>query len=418
MKSRITILALLWAAGLLLAAALAAAGSRPGIRAVTAFIEVDPVHYAAQIGQAQEFLANAKNALNQAGFEGAGGRITTQPFPLYTRDLKREDALVLIRKMREAAQAKGTALNIGPAMINDNDDAAPVELLSSILPEINVNANLIAADDKGIHWRSISEAAKLIKRVSERSPNGGANFNFATIAMMKPYGPYYPGSYHLGKGHAFAIAIEGANIVADVFGRYRNPVEAEQHLAEAMTKYTREVETIAMRVASTTGWTYEGIDGTPAPGGKDSIASAMELFIGGPFGSSGTLTASGIITRAVQATPVKHAGYSGLMIPVMEDAVLARRWAEGTFTLDSILAYSSVCAAGVDTVPLAGDITEQQLARILGDVAWLAYRWNKPLAARLLPAPGKRAGDSTEFPNAALTNTVVQPLSGSPRAAR
>jgi uncharacterized protein len=388
------------------------AGSRPRIRAVTAFIEVDPVRYAAKIAEAQKFLATAKDALNRGGFEVAGGRITTQPFPFYTKGMKREDALALVRRMREAAQTTGASLNIGSAMVNDYDDPAPVALLADVLSEIGVNANVITADDKGIHWRSINESAKLMKRVSERSPKGAGNFNFATIAMMKPYGPYYPGSYHLGKGHAFAIAMEGASVVAEVFGRYRDPIEAEQRLAEAMAKYTRDAEAIAMRVASNTGWAYEGIDATPAPLGDNSIGAAIESFAGGPFGSSGTLTASGIITRAVQATPIKHVGYSGLMIPVMEDRLLARRWAEGTFTLDSILAYSAVCAGGADTVPLPGDVTEQEIARILGDVAWLAYRWNKPLAARLLPAPGKRAGESTEFANGILTDTVVQPLPG------
>jgi uncharacterized protein len=357
--------------------------ARPRIRAVTAFIEVDSVRYAAQIEEAQKFLASAKDALNRGGFEGAGGRITTQPFPLYTKGMKREDALALVRRMWEKAQSAGTALNIGPAMVNDNDDATPVALLTDILSEIGVNANVITADDKGIHWRSIAESAKLIKRVSERSPNGAGNFNFGTIAMMKPYGPYYPGSYHLGKGHAFTIAIEGANVVAEVFGRYRDPIQAEQHLAETMTTYTKDAEAIAMRVASSTGWTYEGIDATPA--------------------------------RAVQSTPIKHVGYSGLMIPVMEDRLVAWRWAEGTFTLDSILAYSAVCAGGADTVPLPGDVTEQQIARILGDVAWLAYRWNKPLAARLLPAPGKKAGESTQFASGILTDTVVQPLPGNRR---
>jgi uncharacterized protein len=359
--------------------------------------------------------ASAKDALNRGGFEGAGGRITTQPFPLYTKGMKREDALALIRRMRETAQSARTALNIGPAMVNDNDDAAPVALLADVLSEIGVNANVITADDKGIHWRATAESARLIKQVSERSPNGAGNFNFGTIAMMKPYGPYYPGSYHLGKGHAFTIAIEGANVVAEVFGRYRDPIQAEQHLAETMTKYTKDAEAIAMRVASSTGWTYEGIDATPAPLGDNSTGAAIESFIGGSFGSSGTLTASGIITRAVQSTPVKHVGYSGLMIPVMEDRLLARRWAEGTFTLDSILANSAVCAGGADTVPLPGDVTEQQIARILGDVAWLAYRWNKPLAARLLPAPGKTAGESTQFATGILTDTVVQPLPGNRR---
>ena len=57
-------------------------------------------------------------------------------------------------------------------------------------------------------------------------------------------------------------------------------------------------------------------------------------------------------------------------------------------------------------------ITEDQIARILSDVAWLAYRWNKPLAARLLPAPGKRAGEQTEFTGSILVKTTIQPLPG------
>jgi len=204
-------------------------------------------------------------------------------------------------------------------------------------------------------------------------------------------------------------------VVAEVFARTRDPREAEQQLTAALAKFTKEAETVAMRVAAETGWTYEGIDATPAPLAANSIGGAIEAFTGGPFGSSGTLTASGIITRAVQATPVKHTGYSGLMIPVMEDTVLARRWSEGTYNLDSILAYSAVCAGGVDTVPLPGDVTVDQIARILGDVAWLAYRWNKPLAARLLPAPGKRAGDETGFPSTMLAKTKIQPIPGTAR---
>jgi uncharacterized protein (UPF0210 family) len=81
-----------------------------------------------------------------------------------------------------------------------------------------------------------------------------------------------------------------------------------------------------------------------------------------------------------------------------------------------MLAYSAVCAGGLDTVPLPGDITEEQIARILGDMASLAYKWNKPLAARLLPAPGKKPGDRTEFTESPfLKNTTVQALPGTKR---
>src|SRR5436309_2093922 len=388
---------------------------RARIRAVAVFIEIDPNNYAARIQDAQQFLAAAKDALNKAGFEGAGGRITTQPFPQYTKGMKTEDAVAFVGKLREAASKGPSGLNIGAAMVHDNDDTAPVSLLVEILSKVSVNANLITADEQGIHWKAIRQAAKVIKQLSERSPHGDANFNFGAIAMMKPYGPYYPGSYHLGKGRAFAIAMEGAEVVGEVFRQHQDPSEAETHLSAVLNNYTKQVETIATQLAKTTGWIYEGIDATPAPLGDRSIATAMEYFLGGPFGSVGTETASGIITRAVQSTPVKRTGYSGLMIPVMEDNVLAKRWSEGTFTLDSILAYSAVCAGGVDTVPLPGDVTEDQIARILSDVAWLAYRWNKPLAARLLPAPGKRIGDQTEFANPSLTNTTIQPLPGARR---
>jgi uncharacterized protein (UPF0210 family) len=108
--------------------------------------------------------------------------------------------------------------------------------------------------------------------------------------------------------------------------------------------------------------------------------------------------------------PVKQIGYSGLMVPVLEDKLLARRWAEGAFNTDSLLAYSAVCGTGLDAVPFPGDISVDQLARILGDVASLAWKWNKPLSARLQPVLGKKAGDQTDFHSPYLFNTTLHTL--------
>jgi uncharacterized protein len=250
---------------------------RPRIRAVTAFIEIDSNNYAGRIQDAQKFLAAAKDVLNKAGFEGAGGRITTQPFPQYTKGMKTEDAIAFVSRLREAASKERNGLNIGAAMVHDNDDPAAASLLVEILSKVSVNANLIMADEQGIHWNAIRQAAKVIKQLSERSPHGDANFNFGAIAMMKPYGPYYPGSYHLGRGRSFSIAMEGAELVSDVFRQYRDPVEAEKHLSAVLTAYTKQVETVAMQLAKATGWSYEGIDATPAPLGDRSIGTAIEF---------------------------------------------------------------------------------------------------------------------------------------------
>jgi uncharacterized protein (UPF0210 family) len=144
--------------------------------------------------------------------------------------------------------------------------------------------------------------------------------------------------------------------------------------------------------------------------GDVSIGAAIEAFTGAKFGSSGTLTAAHIITAAVKAVPEKQVGYSGLMVPVLEDKVLAQRWAESTYNIDSLLAYSAVCGTGLDTIPLPGDISLEQMERIFGDVASLAVKWNKPLSARLQPVQGKNPGDRTDFQDSALFNTTLHAL--------
>ncbi|MEO8681348.1 MAG: DUF711 family protein [Vicinamibacterales bacterium] len=395
----------------------AAAPARPKVRAITGFITIDAKNYRAQIEEAVAFLGRVRDAVKTAGYDVAGIRISTQPFPEFTRGLSRADALALLQGIDGLAGTLRFAPNIGPAMLKDSDDAAPVELVTDVLsaPGNRLNANIIVAGDDGIHWNAVRQAARIIKAVGERSPHGQGNFNFAAIAMLKPYGPFYPGAWHPGGGpRSFAIGLESANVVMDVFSREHDPRTAGKVLSEALSVHAHAVEAAAMKTAAGSGWTYAGIDPTPAPGGQVSIGAAIESFTGAAFGSPGTETAAGIITRAVKEVSVKQTGYSGLMIPVLEEVVLTRRWTEGTYGLDSILAYSAVCAGGVDTVPLPGDTSEEAIARIVGDVATLAFKWNKPLAARLLPAPGKQAGEMTEF-SGALSNAIIQPLPGSPR---
>ena len=395
----------------------AADAVKPRVRAITGFVTIDAKNYRAQIEETVAFLSRVREAVVAAGYEVAGIRISTQPFPAYTHGLARPDALALLRSINDLAGTLRFAPNVGPAMVKDADDPGSADLIVDVLsqPGNRLNANIIVAGDDGIHWNAVKQAARIIKAVGERSAHGQGNFNFGAIAMLKPYGPFYPGAWHPGGGpRSFAIGLEAASVVMDVFEREHDPRTAGKILTEALTVHARAVEGAAMKAAAGSGWTYAGIDPTPAPGGQVSIGAAIESFTGAPFGSPGTETAAAIITRAVKDVPVKQTGYSGLMIPVLEETVLTRRWTEGTYGLDSILAYSAVCAGGVDTVPLPGDTSEAAIARIVGDVATLAFKWNKPLAARLLPAPGKSPGEMTEF-SGALSNAIIQPLPGSPR---
>jgi uncharacterized protein (UPF0210 family) len=226
--------------------------------------------------------------------------------------------------------------------------------------------------------------------------------------MLKQFGTFYPGAWHTGAGKQFSLGFEGANIVQHVFGATHGDFDASvTELTRQLTIHAKVGEEVGNAVAASTGWTFAGVDPTPAPLGDVSIGDAIERYTGGKFGENGTLTAALAITSAVKAVKVKQVGFLGLMLPLMEDKRLAQRWSENTYDIDSVLAYSAVCGTGLDTVPLPGDVSEERLVKIFGDVAALAWKWNKPLSARLQPVSGKKTGEMTEFESQYLFNTTL-----------
>jgi uncharacterized protein (UPF0210 family) len=385
---------------------------KPKVRAITAFVRLDAKNYQHQLADALTVLHKTEAQFKSAGYEVETIRFTTQPLAELTSGLSEDQALAFLGQLDELAVKEKVAANIGPAMLHDTDDPRTMHLLERALSTLpHLNASAIIADDAGIHWKTISRTSELVQYVAIHSPHAQGTFNFTATAMLKPYGPFFPGSWHNGPGGQFAIGFEGANVVRDVFAKDKGNAEAATaDLTAALTIHAKVADTVGNKIAAGTGWTYMGVDPTPAPLLDVSIGAAIEAFTGARFGSSGTLTAARIITAAVKAVPVKQIGYSGLMVPVMEDKLLAQRWAESAYNIDSLLAYSSVCGTGLDTIPLPGDVTLDQMNRIFADVASLAVKWNKPLSARLQPIPGKKPGDRTEFDDPFLFNTTIHPL--------
>jgi uncharacterized protein len=404
---RITIATLL-----LLSLHLNAQTGNPKVRTITGFVRLDRTAWQKQIADTLVVLHKAKSEFESRNYEVQSVRITTQPLAELIAGLTEDQSLAFLRQFDELAAKEKFIGNVGAAMLHDTDNPATMHLLERMLSSTeHIDASSIIADESGIHWKTIRRTAELVRYVSQHSPHGQGNFNFTASAMVKPYSPFFPGSYHTGPGKQFAIGFEGANVVLDVFTKDKGNVDAAiTDLTAALTRHAAVAESIGNKVAAETGWTYAGVDPTPAPLGDVSIGAAIEAFTGARFGSSGTLTAARIITAAVKAVPVKQIGYAGLMVPVMEDKLLAQRWAEGAYNTDSVLAYSAVCGTGLDTIPLPGDVSLEQMERIFSDVASLATKWNKPLSARLLPVQNKNAGDKTEFDDSRLFNTTIHPL--------
>jgi len=380
---------------------------KPNVRTVTAFVNLDRSRYEAQIDETMKVLNAAKAEFAKRGYETQTVRIVTQPFAELVRGLNDKDALAFLRALDDLSEKQGFMPNVGPAMLHDTDDPVAMRLLAQALSTLpRLNASAIIADDDGIHWKTIRESAKLVRYLTDHSPRSQGNFQFTATAMLKPLGPFYPGAWHTGAGKQFSLGFESANIVQQVFGATHGDFDASvAELTRQLTIHAKVGEEVGNAIAASTGWTFAGVDPTPAPLGDASIGDAIERYTGEKFGANGTMTAALAITSAVKAVKVKQIGFSGLMLPVMEDKRLAQRWAENTYDIDSVLAYSAVCGTGLDTVPLPGDVSEERLVKIFGDVAALAWKWNKPLSARLQPAGGKKTGDMTEFDSQYLFNT-------------
>jgi uncharacterized protein len=382
---------------------------KPNVRAITAFVRLERPGYEKQIDDAMKVLDAARAEFTRRGYETQTVRIVTQPFAELVKGLSEKDALAFLKSFDDLAEKKGFAPNVGPAMLRDSDDPAVMQLLAKALSaHPRLNSSAIIADGDGIHWKTIRESAKLVRYLTDNTPRSQGNFQFTATAMLGPLGPFYPGAYHTGAGQQFSLGFEGANVVQHVFGTTRGDFDAGvAELTRQLTIHARVGEEVGNAVAASSGWTFAGVDPTPAPLGDVSIGDAIERYTGTKFGANGTMTAALAITTAVKAVKVKQVGYSGLMLPVMEDKLLAQRWAENTYDIDSVLAYSTVCGTGLDTVPLPGDIDEKRLEKIFSDVAALAWKWKKPLSARLQPVKDKKAGDRTDFDSQYLFNTTL-----------
>jgi uncharacterized protein (UPF0210 family) len=239
-----------------------------------------------------------------------------------------------------------------------------------------------------------------VKQLAAATALGFGTLRFAATAHCPPNIPFVPAAYHMGGVPRFSIAVEAADVVVSAFEGDGGMSAIEGRLVGALEAACAPVERVAERLAAKSGYGFVGIDLSPAPYPSDdrSIGAAIERAGVDRFGAPGTLYVSAMITRAIRRTRVRRCGFSGLMLPVLEDSTLARRAAEQAPSVHELLLYSAVCGTGLDTIPLPGDISQSELAGIYLDVAALSVALDaKPLTARLMPVPGAAAHDVTAY---------------------
>jgi len=384
---------------------------KPLVRAITGFVRINRDTYEALLEDALVTLNMVKTEFESEGFEVDTVRVTTPPLLEIVGQMPVDQALTVLGKIDDLAKSHHFVFNAGPAMQHDDDDPSIMSLVEQALSSFsNIQTSVIIADiDQGIHWETIRLSADVVRYISEHSPRSQGNLRFAALAMANPYSPFYPGSYFTEKGEQFAIGLECANVVQDVLVQDKGKfASALAELTSRLSQSRSTADAVVTKVGQETPWNCAGLNLVLSSVGSISVAGAIEAYTGEHFGSPGTLTAVRMITQAMQ--PVDPGGNSILPFPVVEEELLARRWAENTYGIDSLLAYAAMGSTGLDAIPLPGEIHPGQLKRILSDVAVLANKWNTPLSARLVPVAGKAAGDRTDFNDPSFVNTTVHAL--------
>jgi len=254
----------------------------------------------------------------------------------------------------------------------------------------------VASTENGINLSALKSGAKIIKKLSE--PDPFKNLNFCISSNVSPDTPFFPAAYHLSEKPSFGLALEMADEVVNVFENSKTLNEAQNNLRAKFTEIYQEFVSICEQISKKYQIEFHGIDFSPAPyptAGK-SIGTAFEKLGYEYFGAYGSLITVALIKNSIPKRD-KVIGFSGFMPSVLEDYTISKSLSEGNVNLDNLLLYATMCGTGLDCVPLPGDITEKELFYILLDVCTISLRLNKPLTARLMPIPGRSAGQEIDF---------------------
>ena len=69
----------------------------------------------------------------------------------------------------------------------------------------------------------------------------------------------------------------------------------------------------------------------------------------------------------------------------------------GSLSVEKLEAMTAVCSVGLDMVAVPGDTSPATIAAIIADEAAIGMINQKTTAVRIIPAPGKRVGDTVSY---------------------
>jgi len=342
-------------------------------------------------------------------------RVSVTPVSLIGGAATPDGYLKIAHTLQRAADTLGINFIGGYSALVQKGMTEGAKNMISVIPEAlsqtrNVCSSVNVASTKaGINMDAIALMGSAIKRCAylTRDENSIACAKLVVFANVPEDNPFMAGAF-CGIGEpetAINVGVSGPGVVASAIRRAGdcNLSELADVIKKTAFKITRVGQLVANEAARRLDTPFGIVDLSlaPTPAVGDSVAYILEEMGLESCGAHGTTAALAMLNDAVKKGGVMASshvgGLSGAFIPVSEDAGMIAAAERGALTLEKLEAMTAVCSVGLDMIAIPGDTPEEVIDGIIADEIAIGVVNTKTTAVRLIPAYGKKAGESVSF---------------------
>lgn len=346
-------------------------------------------------------------------------RIAISPVAEFAAGHSKETLLQLAHTLDEVCERASIDFVGGfSAMVQKGitpSDETLIKSLPLVLQQTkHVCASINAASTKaGINMNALLLMGEALRHIAAMTADrdGFGCCKLLVFANIPEDNPFMAGAYR-GSGEpeaAVNVGVSGPGVIKRAIERLQSVganltvADIAEEIKNTAFRVTRAGELIGREVAKAIGVEFGIVDLSlaPTPEVGDSVGEVLHVMGISKIGGPGSTAALAMLTDAVKKGGLfassSVGGMSGAFIPVAEDAALSAAVRDRHLTLAKLEAMTAVCSVGLDMVALPGDTPAETLAAIAADELSIGVVNKKTTGVRLIPVPGKKAGDMAHF---------------------
>ena len=342
-------------------------------------------------------------------------RISVTPIALVAGASGEKSYVEYCRTLDKCAKELGVNFIGGfSALVQKGITAADRVLIDSIPEALAVTDSVcssvnVGTTKNGINMDAVKLMGETIKKTAEVSASCAVNgcAKLVVFTNAPEDNPFMAGAFHgPGEGDAVInVGVSGPGVILAAAKEFKGrPInELADGIKKMAFKITRMGQLVGTEAAKRLGVSFGILDLSlaPTPAVGDSVARILEEIGLEGCGAPGTTAALAMLTDMVKKGGVMAStnvgGLSGAFIPVSEDEGMINAVKQNSICLEKLEAMTTVCSVGLDMIAIPGDTPATTISGILADEFAIGMVNNKTTACRLIPAPGKKAGEWVEF---------------------